>query len=631
MASKNRASSKFDSFGLIEPVVKVLQEIGYEKPTPIQEQMIPHIMEGRDVLGQAQTGTGKTAAFALPILSRLDVRVRAPQVLVLAPTRELAIQVSESFEKYAAHLKDFHVVPIYGGQAYKGQLLQLKRGVHVVVGTPGRVMDHMRRKTLKLKDLSCLVLDEADEMLRMGFIEDVEWILEQTPEDRQIALFSATMPKPIRKIANTYLKNPMEVMIESRVTSAVTIRQRYWNVSGFHKLDALTRVLEFESYDGVIVFVRTKTATIELSENLAARGFACEPLNGDIPQKQRERTIDRLKAGKLDILVATDVAARGLDVKRISLVINYDIPHDAEAYVHRIGRTGRAGKRGDAILFVSPRERRILQSIESATKKPLELMDFPTTHDINQKRIADFKQRITTALAGEGLDIFRELVDQYRQECHVPPTEIAAALALMVQDGRPLLLKKEPKGRKAEFERKADRKPDRKQKDGKVRAARLPGEGKERYRVEVGHEHGVKPGNLVGAIANEGGLNSSDIGAISIQESHSLIDLPENVSRHAIRILKDVSVCGRQLRISKLTTSGISAPFYDDRKKGKSKGSYADKGKGKGKGKSKGYGVAKLEGKYTVKEKGKQKSNKKDKEKGKGKGKGKGKWKGKQD
>ncbi|HEY9050292.1 MAG TPA: DEAD/DEAH box helicase, partial [Gammaproteobacteria bacterium] len=376
----------FDQLGLSDSILQSLNNIGYENPSAIQAQTIPLLLAGRDVLGQAQTGTGKTAAFALPLLSNIDITQKDPQILVLAPTRELAIQVAEAFQKYAAHIKGFHVLPIYGGQEYRGQIRSLERGVHVVVGTPGRVMDHMRRGTLKLKSLTCLVLDEADEMLRMGFIDDVEWILEQTPPKRQIALFSATMPDAVRRIANQHLNEPEHVTIKLKTTTADTIRQRYWPVSGLHKLDALTRILEAEEFDAMIIFVRTKIATTELAEKLEARGYAAAALNGDIQQNQRERTIEHLKNGKLDILIATDVAARGLDVERISHVVNYDIPNDTESYVHRIGRTGRAGRKGDAILFVAPREKRLLHAIEKATRQKIEMMELPSTEDINDQR-----------------------------------------------------------------------------------------------------------------------------------------------------------------------------------------------------------------------------------------------------
>ncbi len=398
-------------------------------------------MAGRDVLGQAQTGTGKTAAFALPILNRIDIKQKDPQALVLAPTRELAIQVAEAFQCYAAHIKGFHVLPIYGGQDYTSQLRQLNRGAHVIVGTPGRVMDHMRRGTLKLDQLQTLVLDEADEMLRMGFIDDVEWILEQTPPTRQTALFSATMPSEIRKIAQQYLTNPEQVTIKVKTATAANIRQRYWFVSGLHKMDALTRILEAENFDGMIIFVRTKTATIEVAEKLEARGFSASAINGDMSQALRERAIDNLKSGKLDILIATDVAARGLDVDRITHVVNYDIPYDTESYIHRIGRTGRAGRTGDAILFVSPREKRLLANIEQATKQKVEEMQLPSTEFINNARINKFKQRITDTLAGEELSFYTQLINQYQVEHNVPAMDIAAALARLLQGDTPLLLK----------------------------------------------------------------------------------------------------------------------------------------------------------------------------------------------
>ena len=443
MTSDPSNNVDFKDLSLSSDVLQALEEIGYEKPSPIQASMIPHVLDGRDVIGQAQTGTGKTAAFALPILSNINTRSKETQVLVLAPTRELAIQVAEAFQRYASHIKGFHVAPIYGGQDYNVQIRALKRGVHVVVGTPGRVTDHMRRGTLKLGGLKTLVLDEADEMLRMGFVEEVEWILEQTPEARQICLFSATMPKPIRKIAQKHLDNPEEITIKVKTTTAESIRQRYWTVSGLHKLDSLTRILEAETYDGVIIFVRTKTATVELAEKLRARGYAAAELNGDIVQKQRERTIGQLKDGNLDIIIATDVAARGIDVARVSHVINYDIPYDTEAYVHRIGRTGRAGRTGEAILFVAPREKRMLKTIERATKKPMEIMELPSTEVINNKRIANFKQKITDTLANEELGLFQQIVEQYQHEHNIPAIEIAAALAKIAQGGKSLLLKKE--------------------------------------------------------------------------------------------------------------------------------------------------------------------------------------------
>src|SRR6185295_4261596 len=434
-------SIPFSKLGLADALLATLTEVGYETPSPIQAATIPPLLAGRDLLGQAQTGTGKTAAFALPILSRLDLNRAKPQALVLAPTRELAIQVAEAFQRYAAQLPGFHVLPIYGGQSYGPQLSGLRRGTHVVVGTPGRVIDHLERGSLDLSQLTTLVLDEGDEMLRMGFIDDVEAVLKKTPPTRQIALFSATMPAPIRRIAQTYLRNPIEISIKSKTTTGANIRQRYWWVSGLHKLDALTRILEAETFDAMLVFTRTKQSTEELAEKLQARGFSAAAINGDIVQAQRERTIQQLRDGKLDILVATDVAARGLDVERISHVLNYDIPYDTEAYVHRIGRTGRAGRSGEAILFVTPREKRLLQTIERATRQPIAEMQLPSVDAVNDKRIAKFKQRIGDTLASGDLSLFQQLIEQYEREHNVPAIEIAAALARLAQGSTPLLLK----------------------------------------------------------------------------------------------------------------------------------------------------------------------------------------------
>ena len=565
--------TSFKQLGLKPSLLKVLDEIGYETPSPIQAQTIPLLLEGRDVVGQAQTGTGKTAAFALPILSRLNLLHKNPQVLVLAPTRELAIQVSEAFQKYAHHMKGFHVLPIYGGQDYSVQIRALQRGVHVAVGTPGRVMDHIRRGTLVLDSISTLVLDEGDEMLRMGFIDDVEWILEQTPDDRQIALFSATMPQQIRRIATRYLNNPVEITIKVKTTTAETIRQRYWPVQGFHKLDALTRILEAETFDAMLIFVRTKLATVDLSEKLEARGYASAPLNGDIQQNQRERTIDRLKKNKLDIIVATDVAARGLDVKRISHVVNYDVPTDTEAYVHRIGRTGRAGREGDAILFITPREKRMLYAIENATRKKIDMMDLPSTDLINNKRIEKFKQRITETLESVDLDLFSKMIEQYQQEQDVPTLKIAAALAQLSQGDDPFLLQNKPHRKADKAWSKEERSPrDRKgrSKDGafsdrKKGAATTgrrpsqdrkndgpPSEGMERYRIAVGHDHGVMPGNIVGAIANEADISGQHIGRIDIHDDYSLIDLPVGMPDETLNALKKVWVSGRKLGITRL-------------------------------------------------------------------------------
>jgi len=587
MTEPKAATLTFRDLNIAEPMIIALDEIGYETPTPIQSQAIPHLMKGLDLLGHAPTGTGKTAAFALPLLSRLDMQDKNVQVMTLCPTRELAIQVAEAYQRYASHLKGFHVLPIYGGQEYSGQIRQLKRGVQVVVGTPGRVMDHMRKGTLKLGGLKALVLDEADEMLRMGFIDEVEWILDQTPKGRQMALFSATMPKEIERIARRHLDKPQEISIKARTATAETIRQRYWQVSGFHKLDALTRILEVESFDAILMFVRTKTATTELAEKLEARGYRAAAMNGDMAQAHREQMVERLKKGTLDILVATDVAARGLDVDRISHVVNYDIPYDTEAYIHRIGRTGRAGRSGEAILFVAPRERRMLAAIERATRQKITRLELPTTETVNNKRIADFKQKITDTLAGGETTFMQNLVEQYRDEHDVPALEIAAALAKMSIGDKPLLLaaeKERPARQSREDRPERHSKDDRPQRDRKPRNRSLPelDSDKERYRIEVGHEHDVKPGNIVGAIANEAGLAGEHIGHISIEQSYSLIDLPAGMPRDIFMDLKKVRVCGRPMKITRLGESEDKpGKSYPDKSGGKSRKPHAKKPSGK--------------------------------------------------
>ncbi len=656
-AADEAVSITFRELALSEPVLAALDAVGYESPSPIQAATIPPLLEGRDMLGQAQTGTGKTAAFALPILSKIDLDQRPPQALVLAPTRELAIQVAEAFQKYAAKLPGFHVLPIYGGQSYVPQLAALKRGVHVVVGTPGRIIDHMERGTLDLSQLKTLVLDEADEMLRMGFIDDIETILQKTPDTRQTALFSATMPSQIRRIAQTYLKSPAEVTIKSKTSTATNIRQRYWLVSGANKLDALTRILEAESFDGMIIFARTKAGTQELADKLEARGFSAAALNGDMEQRARERVVARLKSGDLDIVVATDIAARGLDVERISHVFNYDIPTDTESYVHRIGRTGRAGRSGEAILFVAPRERHLLRAIERATRQTVEQMSLPTVATVNDQRITRFMQRIDESLAAGGLDIFRNLVERYERERNIPAVEVAAALARLAQGTSPLLLDASdfpaapPPSRGYSVEsspaplhhRDRDRVGDR---EGRTRheaprhapvtqqslpplaaspmspefqvppapraaprAARhdrglsseadaprpprhetrtetrpeprsdKPGRSEPRaekpaksdlppmetFRIEVGHAHKVQPGNIVGAIANETGIDASYIGRIDIQDEHSFIDLPEGMPKEIFRDLQKVWVVGKQLRISRVNAP--KTPYQRDASK----------------------------------------------------------------
>ena len=579
MTTDTTAPVAFRDLGLPAAMLDVLSNIGYESPSPIQAQTIPLLLEGRDVLGQAQTGTGKTAAFALPALARLDLSSRHTQVLVLAPTRELAIQVAEAFQTYAAFIPDFHVLPIYGGASYTTQLRQLKHGAQVVVGTPGRVMDHMRRGTLDLSNLQCLVLDEADEMLRMGFIDDVEWVLEQTPPERQIALFSATMPREIRRIAQNHLNEPAEITIQLKTTTASTIRQRYWPVSGMHKLDALTRMLEAEDFDGMIIFVRTKTATIELADKLRARGYNTAALNGDIVQAQREHTIAQIKSGAIDIVVATDVAARGLDVERISHVINYDIPTDTEAYVHRIGRTGRAGRSGDAILFVAPREKRLLFAIEKATRQPIELMELPSAKLINDKRIAKFKQGISDAIEQGGLDLYRDLIAQYQHETGAELDLIAAALAAIAQGGSELLLSEKEHHRatalsddrppRRERQERGDRWGDDRPREKRPRSekpARDVEPGMQRYRMDVGYEHHVKPGNIVGAIANEADLDSKHIGHIAIHDDYSTVDLPEGMPAEVLQMLKKVRVAGRPMNLSPLGEGKPAGKAFRDKK-----------------------------------------------------------------
>ncbi len=633
MSDVSPETNTFASLNLPATLLAALEKVGYETPSPIQSEAIPPLLAGLDLLGHAPTGTGKTAAFALPLLARIDLKRKGPQVLTLAPTRELAIQVSEAFRRYASEIAGFQVLPVYGGQGYSSQIRQLERGVHVVVGTPGRIMDHMRKGRLKLDNLSALVLDEADEMLRMGFIEEVEWILEQTPPERQMALFSATMPREVERIARRHLKTPHQISIHAKTATAETVHQRYWIVGGLHKLDALTRILEVEPYDAMIVFVRTKTATAELAERLEARGHAAAALNGDMEQKQREQTVERLKKGALDIVVATDVAARGLDVERISHVVNYDIPYDPEAYIHRIGRTGRAGRKGEAILFVAPRERRMLAAIERATRQKMDLLRLPTVEMVNNQRIAGFKQKISDTLASGDLAFMEGLIDQYQREHNVPPLEIAAALAKMSLGEQTLLLEADERHHEPESsaahgrggygrDRASDRDDHRPRKRadasaGDRRGGRQsgpPDADMERFRIEVGREHGVQPGNIVGAIANEAGIDGRYIGHIAIEDTYSHVDLPMGMPRDVFRDLKKVWVCGRQLAISRpgdepagdadaaAVAAPVAAPGPDGAerkpkrrltlKSGPGAGSSkvragADKGKGRGKGSGK--------------------------------------------
>jgi ATP-dependent RNA helicase DeaD len=533
--------STFADLQIHPSVLRALDDVGYESPSAIQAATIPAMMAGSDVVGLAQTGTGKTAAFAIPILSRIDTTSSTTQALVLAPTRELALQVAEAIGRYGGHLRRLNVLPIYGGQSYHVQLTGLRRGAQVVVGTPGRVIDHLERGTLDLSHIDYLVLDEADEMLAMGFAEDVERILADTPEYKQVALFSATMPAPIRAITSKYLHDPVEVTIEAKTTTAENISQRYVEVAGPRKMDALTRVLEVEPFEAMIVFVRTKQATEEVAERLRARGFSAAAINGDIPQAQREKTIAALRDGSIDILVATDVAARGLDVDRISHVLNYDIPHDTESYVHRIGRTGRAGRSGAALLFVSPRERHLLKAIEKATRQKLTEAELPTVDDVNAQRVAKFRDSITDSLNAPGIELFRGLVEDYGRENNVPMADIAAALAVQSRDREFLLVPEPQRPRHEDGSPPAGR---QRIQDRPQRPKGRPRDGMATYRISVGKRHKIGPGAIVGAIANEGGLHRSDFGHITIRPDFSLVELPAKLPRETLKALESTRISG---------------------------------------------------------------------------------------
>lgn len=592
----------FASLGLPFSILRVLEELGYEAPSPIQAQAIPSLLDGLDVLGTAQTGTGKTAAFALPLLTRTQADLRSPQVLCLAPTRELAQQVAEAVKTYSKYIPGVQVVSIYGGADYGPQLRELKQGPQWVVGTPGRVMDHLRRGSLDLSDIRAVVLDEADEMLRMGFIDDVNWILEQAPRERQTALFSATMPKEIQRVAEEHLQDPVQVKIQAKTTTNANIRQRYWFVGGSHKNDAMLRICETEDFDAMMVFVRTKQATEEVADFMLANGFKCAPLNGDIPQALREKAVEKLKNGQLDIIVATDVAARGLDVERISHVINYDIPSDTESYVHRIGRTGRAGRTGDAIVFVRGREKRMLRDIEHATRQSIEEMQLPTAKQVNEKRRERFQSRIVDALNGSKNALYRDMIEKVLAEHPVDALDVAAALAVLVQGDKPLFLDEKQdarmqerrdrdersersergdrreRGDRNERSRDRDERPsrDRGERSERFERSERPGRDRDerpargskgtpdkqakalkghpevdmvRYKVGIGYDDGLRPGNLVGAIANEADLESEYIGHIEILDSYAVVDLPEGMPADLMSKLKKARVCGRPLDI----------------------------------------------------------------------------------
>ena len=549
---------EFAALGLSAPVLTAITSLGYERPSPIQAQAIPHLLAGKNLLGVAQTGTGKTAAFALPLLSRFNIELGKPQVLVLAPTRELAIQVAEAFQSYARHIKHFHVAPIYGGQDIRGQLRMLQRGADVVVGTPGRILDHIRRRSLKLTNLQTVVLDEADEMLRMGFIDDVETILGEAPANCQRALFSATMPPPIRRVVNRYIGDAEEVSIASKTRTVEKIDQQYLIVHHSHKLDTLTRILEVEQSDGLLVFVRTKSSTVELAERLEARGFSAYALNGDLSQALREKTVNRFKRGDIDIIVATDVAARGLDVERVSHVINFDIPYDTESYVHRIGRTGRAGRDGKAILFVTPKERRLLKAIEKANRQPMKAMSLPSGEQVSQQRVARFQSELMADIQSQDLSRFRELVEQLAHDTETDIGEIAAALVWRAQKERPLFPKfkapPEPNARaanKTDTEGSSSRPeiPPRRKKQTS-RDDRKNGLKMVTYRIEAGEAHEVKPGDIVGALANEAGIDGEYIGHIDIHDEFSTVDLPEGMPKEIFHHLKKVRVRQQAMKIS---------------------------------------------------------------------------------
>jgi ATP-dependent RNA helicase DeaD len=573
-SSPAAASTTFADLQIHPQVLRAVADVGYESPTAIQAATIPALMAGSDVVGLAQTGTGKTAAFAIPILSKIDVTSKTTQALVLAPTRELALQVAEAFSRYGAHLPQINVLPIYGGSSYTVQLAGLRRGARVVVGTPGRVIDHLDRGTLDLSRLDYLVLDEADEMLAMGFAEDVERILSNTPEYKQVALFSATMPPGIRKITTKYLHDPFEVASKAKTATAENISQRYIQVAGPRKMDALTRVLEVEPFEAMIVFVRTKQATEEVAEKLRARGLSSAAINGDMPQVQRERTIASLKDGRIDILVATDVAARGLDVERISHVLNYDIPHDTESYVHRIGRTGRAGRSGNALLFVSPRERHLLKAIEKATRQTLTEAELPSVEDVNAQRVAKFSDSITDALGGAGIELFRRLVEDYEREHDVPMADIAAALALQARDGDAFLMAPEPPPQRRERSERHDERRDRPEKPRQNRAFAT-------YRISVGKRHKIGPGAIVGAIANEGGLHRSDFGHIAIGPDFSLVELPAKLPGDTFKKLEQTRISGvlinlRPERKSEKARSAGQPPEKARRDGGKPRGKHPE-------------------------------------------------------
>ncbi|MGB2740558.1 MAG: DEAD/DEAH box helicase [Cognaticolwellia sp.] len=576
MTDLNNASVGFDALGLPENLVSAVKALGFESSTAIQAQTIPPLLAGKDVLGEAQTGTGKTAAFGLPALAKIDVTLRKPQLMVLAPTRELAIQVAEAIETFAKDMKGLRVATLYGGQSYQPQFQQLERGAQVVVGTPGRLMDHLRRKSLKLNNLSFCVLDEADEMLNMGFLEDIEWILEHLPKETQMALFSATMPAQIRKVANRFLKNPEHIKVAAVKKAKANITQYAWKVSGINKMTALERIAETVEYDAMLIFVRTRNDTIDVAEKLERAGYAAVALNGDMNQAQRERTVDQLKSGVSSILVATDVVARGLDIPRLSLVINYDLPGDNEAYVHRIGRTGRAGRSGTAISFVRPREMYSLRHYERLTSGTVAMYDLPNIQEIGKARIERTRNELSSVIADKELTAMREIIEAMASESELSMTDLAAALLYQKQLKQPLQPKEDPKPRRDARERndrdsngrndsrggrndsRGGRNESRGDSRNENRAERAPRKAKvarsdvdwQTYRLEVGKEHGARPGDIVGAIANEISLDSSYIGAINLHDKHSFVQLPKGMPEKSFTQLKRVQVRRQALAIT---------------------------------------------------------------------------------
>lgn len=567
----------FESLNLSPAILKAVEELGYKTPSEIQAQCIPLLLERKDVLGLAQTGTGKTAAFALPLLNNIDPSVKQPQILVLTPTRELAIQVAEAFEQYAKHVRGIEVLALYGGQSYSIQLSALRRGAQVIVATPGRLIDHINRGTIKFDALQALVLDEADEMLRMGFIDDVESIMEKTPREKQTCLFSATMPKQIQNISSKYMNNPEQVHISARNSTVSSVEQVFWNAS-IHKNKAIVRFLEAEQYEGAIVFVRTRNDTVQLAELLEREGFSAAPLNGDMNQQARERTVERLKSGMLNVVIATDVAARGLDVDRLSLVINYDIPQDSEAYVHRIGRTGRAGRTGKAILFVKHNERYLLKNIIRHTNSDIAQVELPTAKIVEEKRIEALQAKLTLALENKDITFFNEVAANMAQKLELSAEDLAGALLCLAQQQSPIKVE-EVKIQPRERNERNDRNPrsndrgDRGRRNerggerGGERAERKPRERNSRdagpmdtYRIEVGREHGVQVKNIVGAIANEADISSKFIGDIRLHDNHSTVQLPKNMPKDVLDHFQKVFICKRPMGLTITADQGPAEP-----------------------------------------------------------------------